>query len=52
MVGTAGDSLLVEFASAVAAVECAIVVQRGMIERNAIQPEERRMQLRIGVNIG
>ena len=52
VVGTAGDSLLVEFGSAVAAVECAIVVQRGMIERNALQPEEVRMQLRIGVNIG
>ena len=52
VVGTAGDSLLVEFASAVAAVECAVAVQRGMIERNADQPKNRHMQLRIGVNIG
>ncbi len=52
VVGTAGDSLLVEFASAVAAVECAIAVQRGMVERNGDQPEEQRMQLRIGVNLG
>ncbi|MBT7755775.1 MAG: tetratricopeptide repeat protein [Rhodospirillaceae bacterium] len=52
VVGTAGDSILVEFASAVAAVESSIAVQRGMIERNAELPEERRMLLRIGVNIG
>ena len=52
VVGTAGDSLLVEFASAVAAVECAVAVQRGMIERNADQPKEQHMQLRIGVNLG
>ncbi|MFP6747484.1 MAG: adenylate/guanylate cyclase domain-containing protein [Alphaproteobacteria bacterium] len=52
VVGTAGDSMLVEFASAVAAVESSVAVQRGMIERNAGLPEERRMLLRIGVNIG
>jgi TolB-like protein/Flp pilus assembly protein TadD len=52
VVGTAGDSILVEFASAVAAVESAVAVQRGMIERNADVPEERQMLLRIGVNIG
>jgi adenylate cyclase len=52
IVGTAGDSIMVEFASAVAAVECAAAVQLGMTERNADQPEERRMLLRVGVNIG
>jgi adenylate cyclase len=52
VVGTAGDSLLVEFASAVAAVESAIAVQRGMAERNAGLPDDRRMLLRIGINIG
>jgi TolB-like protein/class 3 adenylate cyclase/Tfp pilus assembly protein PilF len=52
VVGTAGDSLLVEFASAVAAVECAIAVQQGMAMREADEPEARRMQLRIGVNVG
>jgi adenylate cyclase len=52
VVGTAGDSILVEFASAVAAVECAAAVQLGMVERNADQPEDRRMLLRVGVNIG
>ncbi|MEE9265644.1 MAG: adenylate/guanylate cyclase domain-containing protein [Gammaproteobacteria bacterium] len=52
VVGTAGDSILVEFASAVAAVECSADMQRGMVERNADLPEERRMLLRVGVNIG
>ena len=52
VVGTAGDSLLVEFQSAVAAVECAVAVQRGMVDRNTQQHKERLMQLRIGVNIG
>ena len=52
IVGTAGDSLLVEFQSAVAAVQCAVAVQQGMTERNADLQERQRMQLRIGVNIG
>ena len=52
VVGTAGDSLLVEFASAVAAVESSITVQRGMVERNADLPDGNRMLLRIGINIG
>ncbi len=52
VVGTAGDSLLVEYASAVAAVESSVVLQRKMLERNGDLPEERRMLLRIGVNIG
>ena len=52
VVGTAGDSILVEYASAVAAVESSIVVQRGMVERNADLPNDSRMLLRIGINIG
>ena len=52
LVGTAGDSILVEFASAVAAVKCSADMQRGMVERNADLPEGRRMLLRVGVNIG
>ena len=52
VVGTAGDSLLIEYTSAVAAVEASIAVQRGMVERNAELPEERRMLLRVGVNMG
>lgn len=52
LVGTAGDSLLIEFASAVAAVECAIAVQRGMVERNAGLADDQQMVLRMGINIG
>jgi adenylate cyclase len=50
--GTAGDSILVEFQSAVAAVECAAAIQCGMAERNAELPEGRQIRLRVGVNIG
>ncbi|MDP7547799.1 MAG: hypothetical protein QGF20_10935 [Alphaproteobacteria bacterium] len=46
VVGTAGDSLLIEYASAVAAVEAAIAVQRGMVSRNADLPEEGRLSPR------
>ena len=52
IVGGAGDSIPVEFASAVAAVESSIAVQEGMAERNADLPNEKRMLLRIGINIG
>ncbi len=52
LVGTAGDSRLVEFPSAVAAVECAVAIQRAMVERNADVPEAARIRLRIGVNLG
>lgn len=52
LVATAGDSLLIEYASAVAAVETAVIIQKGMIERTANMPEEKRMRLRMGVNIG
>ena len=47
-----GDGLLVEFASVVDAVQCAITLQRGMRERNADVPENRRIVFRIGINIG
>ena len=52
IVGTAGDSVLVEFASVVDAVECAVDVQMGMAGRNAKVPEERRMEFRAGINLG
>src|SRR5262245_17768500 len=52
IVGTAGDSLLAEFASVVRAVECAVRVQREIGERNAALPVERQMRFRIGVNLG
>jgi TolB-like protein/Tfp pilus assembly protein PilF len=47
-----GDGALVEFASAVDAVECAVAIQNGMAEREAAAPEDRRIRYRIGINIG
>ncbi len=47
-----GDGALVEFASVVDAVQCAIEIQRGMIERNRHEPDDRQMSLRIGINLG
>jgi class 3 adenylate cyclase len=52
IVKTAGDGVLLEFPSIVAAVECAIAVQKLMSERNAGVPENRRMLFRIGINLG
>jgi adenylate cyclase len=52
IVKTTGDGLLVEFASVVDAVRCAVEVQRGMAERNAEVEEARRIQFRMGVNLG
>ena len=47
-----GDGMLVEFPSVVNAVACATEVQRGMRDRNADAPGDRRIQFRIGVNLG
>ncbi|MCH9054243.1 MAG: adenylate/guanylate cyclase domain-containing protein [Proteobacteria bacterium] len=47
-----GDGALVEFASVVDAVNCAVAVQRALILRNAETPTETPIQLRIGVNLG
>src|SRR6516164_3069521 len=52
IVKTTGDGLLVEFASVVDAVRCAVEVQREMIARNAAIPAERRIEFRMGINIG
>jgi class 3 adenylate cyclase len=52
IVKTTGDGALVEFASAVDAVRCAIDIQRAMMERNAEIPEDRCIDLRIGINVG
>jgi adenylate cyclase len=49
---TAGDGFLVEFSSVVAAVKFAVEFQREMKERNADIPEDKKMEFRIGVNIG
>src|SRR5512138_1069734 len=47
-----GDGLLAEFTSVVDAVECAVTLQRGMVERNASVPEGKRIEVRIGINLG
>src|SRR6266536_470463 len=52
IVKNTGDGLLAEFASVVDAVRCAAEVQRGMIDRNAEQPGDRRIEFRIGINLG
>jgi adenylate cyclase len=52
IVKTTGDGLLVEFASVVDAVACAVAIQRGMVARNMDAPRERRMDFRAGINIG
>jgi TolB-like protein/class 3 adenylate cyclase/Tfp pilus assembly protein PilF len=49
---TMGDGVLLEFPSVVAAVECAIVIQKLMAERNADVPENKRILYRMGVNLG
>jgi adenylate cyclase len=49
---TTGDGMLIEFASVVDAVRCAVVVQQGMADRNANRPEAERIRFRIGINLG
>jgi len=52
IVKTTGDGLLVEFASVVDAVRCAVEVQREMAARNDPVPATRRLEFRIGINVG
>jgi TolB-like protein/class 3 adenylate cyclase len=52
IVKTTGDGLLVEFASVIDAVRCAVEIQRDMADRNADVPPERRIEFRVGINIG
>jgi TolB-like protein/class 3 adenylate cyclase len=52
VVKNTGDGMLAEFNSVVDAVRCAVEVQRGMAERNTNVPEEKRIEFRIGVNLG
>jgi adenylate cyclase len=49
---TTGDGILVEFASVVDAVRCAVEVQRAMAERNVGVDADRRAEFRIGINVG
>ncbi|TMJ57114.1 MAG: adenylate/guanylate cyclase domain-containing protein [Alphaproteobacteria bacterium] len=52
IVKTTGDGLLAEFSSVIDALRCAIEVQAGMTERNAAVPGDRRIEWRIGINVG
>jgi TolB-like protein/class 3 adenylate cyclase/Flp pilus assembly protein TadD len=52
IVKTTGDGMLVEFASVVDAVRCAVEIQRAMVDRNVETPEDKRITFRIGVNLG
>src|SRR5437660_29340 len=52
VVRTTGDGLLVLFASVVDALRCAVEIQRGMTERNAEVPQQRRLEFRMGINVG
>jgi len=52
VVDTPGDNLLAEFGSVVDAVACAVEVQRGLAQRNAELPDQRKMEFRIGINLG
>src|SRR5271169_955318 len=52
IVKTTGDGMLVEFASVVDAVRCAVDIQREMAERNADVPAATRIDFRVGINLG
>jgi class 3 adenylate cyclase/pimeloyl-ACP methyl ester carboxylesterase len=52
IVKTTGDGMLVEFASVVDAVACAVKVQRNMVRRNVCIPAEKQIVFRIGINVG
>jgi class 3 adenylate cyclase/pimeloyl-ACP methyl ester carboxylesterase len=52
IVKTTGDGMLVEFASAIDAVRCTLEIQQRMAERNVSLPEDRRIDFRVGINVG
>jgi adenylate cyclase len=52
IVKTTGDGILIEFASIVDAVSCAMAIQRGMAERNAKVTPDKRIEFRMGVHVG
>jgi class 3 adenylate cyclase/pimeloyl-ACP methyl ester carboxylesterase len=52
VVKTTGDGTLVEFASVVDAVGCAVAIQRGMVSRNTSLSDDKRIVFRIGINVG
>jgi adenylate cyclase len=52
VVDAPGDSVLAEFASVVDAVQCSVEIQQVLRAKNAVLPENRRMEFRIGINLG
>ena len=52
LVKTTGDGLLVEFGSVVDALRCVTELQAGMAQRNTAVPKERRIEFRVGINVG
>ena len=52
VVKTTGDGMLVRFASPVEATRCAVEIQQDMTERNSYLPDHKRLQFRIGINLG
>ena len=52
IVKTTGDGMLVEFASVVDAVRCAVDIQRDMVEANAHLDPDKRIDFRVGINVG
>jgi adenylate cyclase len=52
IVDAPGDNVLAEFASVVDAVQCAVEIQQVLRAKNAVMPENRRMEFRIGINLG
>src|SRR5215470_14564982 len=52
VVKTTGDGILIEFPSIVDAVRCAVEVQRGMADRNASVVQDKRIEFRVGINLG
>jgi adenylate cyclase len=52
VVDATGDNLMAEFASVVDAVQCAVKIQKELKTRNAGLPENRRMEFRVGINLG
>jgi TolB-like protein/class 3 adenylate cyclase/cytochrome c-type biogenesis protein CcmH/NrfG len=52
VVDSPGDNVLAEFGSVVDALECAVTIQKDLREKNSQLPENRRMEFRIGVNLG
>ena len=52
IVKNTGDGFLAEFASVVDAVRCAVEMQRGMADRNAVSSPEKRIEFRVGINLG